>query len=88
MRLRNLTKPWLIIAVLILAWTIFNPAGTDEHQLIWAAGGFGEFWFKYVSQPIFTLLMAVWLWRLALLVILFIEVPIKDVLTKLLGILV
>ena len=70
MRLRNLTKPWLIIAVLILAWTLFKPAGTDEHQLIWAAGGFGEFWFKYVSRPIFTLLMAAWLWRLVLLVIL------------------
>ena len=69
-RLRNLTRPWLIIAVLILAWTIFKPAQTDYHELIWAAGGFGGFWFNYVSRPIFTLLMAAWLWRMALLVIL------------------
>ena len=69
-RLRNLTKPWLIIAVLILAWTIFKPAISDDHELIWAAGGFGGFWFNYVSRPIFTILMVAWLWRLALLVIL------------------
>jgi hypothetical protein len=70
MRLRNLTKPWLIIVVLILAWTIFKPVATDDHELVWAAGGFGGFWFNYVSRPIFTFLMVAWLWRLALLVIL------------------
>ena len=69
-RLRNLTMPWLIIAVLILAWTIFKPAVSDDHELIWAASGFGGFWFNYVSRPIFTILMVAWLWRLALLVIL------------------
>jgi hypothetical protein len=69
-RLRNLTKPWLITVVLILAWTIFRPAAPDEHELNWAAGGFGGFWFRYVSRPIFTILLAGWLWRLTLLVIL------------------
>jgi len=69
-RLRDLVKPWLIIAVLILAWTLFKPAVSEEHELIWADGGFGVFWFNYVSRPIFTIFMAAWLWRLALLVIL------------------
>ncbi|MGR8979617.1 MAG: hypothetical protein ACU84H_05945 [Gammaproteobacteria bacterium] len=69
-RLRNLTQPWLVIAILILAWTILKPAGTDDHELIWASGGFGGLWFNYFSRPIFTILMAAWLWRLALLVIL------------------
>jgi hypothetical protein len=69
-RLRNLTKPWLIIIVLILAWTIFKPAAIDDHELNWSTGGFGQLWYSYVSRPIFTILMAAWLWRLALMVIL------------------
>lgn len=69
-RLRNLTMPWLIITVLILAWTIFKPVASDDHEVIWAASGFGGFWFNYISRPIFTIFMVAWLWRLALLVIL------------------
>ena len=56
-RLRNLTKPWLVIAVLILAWTILKPVATDEHELVWPTGGFGGFWYNFVSRPIFTFLM-------------------------------
>lgn len=69
-RLRNLTRPWLIISVIILVWTIIKQGTTADHELIWAVGGFGGLWFSYVSLPIFTVLIAAWLWRLVLLIIL------------------
>ena len=65
-RLRNLTMPWVMIAIIIIAWTVFKPAVSDDHELSWAAGGFGGWWLNYVSRPIFSVLMVAWLWRLVL----------------------
>ena len=35
-RLRNSTLPWLFIAVIILAWLMFEPPHSGEHELVWA----------------------------------------------------
>lgn len=73
-RLRDATRPWLALGVLVLAWTL--TARTGGHELAWAeegAGrqiGFGGLWFAYVARPIYLLLVGVWLWRLTLLALL------------------
>jgi hypothetical protein len=78
-RLRDRTLPWVLIAVLVVAWTILQPvAGGPEagHEAKWASSGdggglgFGGWWLMYVSRPIFGALLAAWLWRLALLFVL------------------
>ena len=78
-RLRDRSLPWVLIAVFVVAWTILQPvaAGSDaEHEAKWAASveggglGFGGWWFIYVSRPIFGVLLAGWLWRLALVFVL------------------
>ena len=78
-RLRDRALPWVLIAVIVAAWTILQPvAGGSEagHEAKWASSaeggglGFGGFWLLYVSRPIFGALLAAWLWRLALVFIL------------------
>jgi hypothetical protein len=76
-RLRDRTLPWLLIAVVVIAWTILEPVGGGSeagHEAAWAAEGgglgFGGFWLLYVSRPIFGALLAAWLWRLVLVFIL------------------
>ena len=78
-RLRDRTLPWLLIAVIVIGWTILEPVGGGSeagHEAAWAASGdggglgFGGFWLLYVSRPIFGALLAAWLWRLALVFIL------------------
>jgi len=78
-RLRNRTLPWVVIAVLIVAWAVLEPvdAGSElAHELNWALiggpgnFGFGGWWFMYVSRPIFNALLAAWLWRLVLVFLL------------------
>jgi len=76
-RLRDRALPWLLIAVVVLAWTLLQPVsvGSDAgHEAKWASEGgglgFGGWWFLYVSRPIFSVLLAAWLWRLALLFVL------------------
>ena len=76
-RLRDRTLPWVLIAVVVIAWTILQPTavGADAgHEAKWASEGgglgFGGWWFLYVSRPIFSVLLAGWLWRLALVFVL------------------
>jgi hypothetical protein len=78
-RLRDRTLPWLLIAVVVLAWTILQPVAVGSeagHEAKWASSaeggglGFGGWWFLYVSRPIFSVLLAAWLWRLALVFVL------------------
>ena len=77
-RLRDRTLPWVLIAVLVIGWTIVQPFATSEagHEAKWASIaesgglGFGGWWFMYVSRPIFGALLAAWLWRLALVFVL------------------
>jgi hypothetical protein len=74
-RLRDRSLPWVLIVVLVVAWTILQPvAGGSEagHEAKWASSGeagglgFGGWWLMYVSRPIFGALLAAWAWRLAL----------------------
>ena len=78
-RLRDRTLPWVVIAVLVAAWTILQPVAIGSeagHEARWASSGeagglgFGGWWFLYVSRPIFSVLLAAWLWRLALVFVL------------------
>jgi hypothetical protein len=78
-RLRDRTLPWVLIAVLVVAWTILQPVAVGSeagHEAKWAASGeagglgFGGWWLLYVSRPIFGVLLAAWLWRLALVFVL------------------
>jgi hypothetical protein len=78
-RLRDRTLPWVLIATLIIAWTVLEPmaARSDlDHEVNWASNGradhlgFGGWWFMYVSRPIFVAFLAAWLWRLILMFIL------------------
>jgi hypothetical protein len=75
--LRDRTLPWVLIAV--LAWTILQPAAVGSeagHEARWASNGeggglgFGGWWLMYVSRPIFGVLLAAWVWRLALVFVL------------------
>ena len=73
-RLRRAWLPWVIIAGLGIALGIAGSHTGSAHELIWAnqqnaAGmgvGFGGWWFRYVSRPIFYILALGWFWRLAL----------------------
>jgi hypothetical protein len=78
-RLRDRALPWVVIAVLVAAWTILQPVAVGaeaEHEAKWASSagggglGFGGWWFLYVSRPIFSVLLIAWLWRLALVFLL------------------
>jgi hypothetical protein len=79
-------QPWLVMAVLVIAWCDNNPAARGGHELLWAAGdsghrlelGFGVFWFRFVAQPIFIALVLAWLWRLALIAILMVRISRLD----------
>ena len=75
-KLRDLTLPWVLILGLVMAGQALGAGGT--HDLIWAGEGdaptsfgFGGWWFAWVSRPIFIALLLGWLWRLALLCVLF-----------------
>jgi hypothetical protein len=75
--LRDRTMPWLMIGILVATQAFLETPSMISHELNWAADGpgmlnlgFAGWWFHFVSRPIFTVLAAGWLWRLALLVIL------------------
>jgi hypothetical protein len=78
-RLRDRALPWVVIAVVVAAWTFLQPAAVGSeagHEAMWASSaegggyGFGGWWFLYVSRPIFSVLLVAWLWRLALVFLL------------------
>ena len=76
-RLRDQALPWVVIAVVVAAWTILQPVAVGAeagHEAKWASEGgglgFGGWWFLYVSRPIFSVLLVAWLWRLALVFVL------------------
>lgn len=79
LRLRNRTLPWVAIAGIVLAITVLEPASAESHlghEVSWAEEGapgrlgFGGWWFMYVSRPVFSALLAAWLWRLVLVFLL------------------
>jgi hypothetical protein len=73
-RLRDASLPWVAIIGLALAWSLGGPGG-DPHEMSWAESGsdlgFGGWWFLVVARPIFIVLALGWLWRIALLIVLF-----------------
>jgi hypothetical protein len=78
-RLRNATLPWVLILGLVGAWTALGPVVREGEELNWAMEsasgpphvGFGGWWFLFVARPIYITLVLGWLWRLALLTLLF-----------------
>ena len=75
-RLRDSSLPWVVVLGLTLAWVIADPADPHNDALSWAVDGagnlgFGAWWFAYVSRPIFSVLVLGWLWRIAVVFILF-----------------
>jgi hypothetical protein len=75
--LRDRTLPWVIIAGLVVGWTVLGPRVHQPHELLWAVEtpvqtqlGVGGWWYLYVARPIYVTLVLAWLWRVALLVVL------------------
>lgn len=78
-RLRDATLPWIVVLGLALALSTMSSLGERAHELEWAlegAGatrevGFGGWWLMLVGRPIYLVLLLGWLWRAALLALLF-----------------
>ncbi len=76
-QLRDSTLPWILIAGVVFAWTLFQPVSIHSHEIVWAseAGGssfgFGGWWYLFVARPVFLALLLGWTWRLVLLFVLF-----------------
>ncbi len=74
-RLRDASLPWIFVTGLALAWIFGAPVHPDSHEISWAATGsdfgFGGWWFLYVARPVFIVLLLGWLWRIALVIVLF-----------------
>ena len=74
-RLRDASLPWILVIGCTLAWIFATPVQSDSHDLAWSAAGgelgFGGWWFLYVVRPIFLVLLLGWLWRIALVILLF-----------------
>jgi hypothetical protein len=75
-RLRDSSLPWVFIIGAAIAWSIVDRGGIQSDAMSWALDengslGFGGAWFIYVVRPIFVGLLLSWLWRIALVVMLF-----------------
>ena len=78
-RLRRAAAPWLMILAVALAIATIDAVTHRAHELVWAEDsdaapggiGFGGWWLLYVARPIFLAIALGWLWRAALLTILF-----------------
>ena len=79
LRLRGAARPWIVIGALVVAWTAVGSLARDSDGLNWASEGaapaahlgFGGWWFLLVARPIYIALVLAWLWRVALLTLLF-----------------
>ncbi len=70
-RIRDATLPWILIAGLVIAWTIVDQPDAHVDAIAWAvdasgALGFGGWWFAFVARPILLALLLAWLWRILL----------------------
>lgn len=74
-RLRDASFPWICVIGFAGAWILGMPVHTDADEMSWAAAGndfgFGGLWFLYVAKPIFVILLLGWVWRVALIILLF-----------------
>lgn len=77
-RLRDAWPAWATILGIVLLSGMVDRDSTHDHELVWAredsAGkigfGFAGWWFLHVMRPLFTALLLVWLWRLAVCAVL------------------
>jgi hypothetical protein len=77
-RWRDSSLPWLFVIGVALAWTVVDRMPVHGDEMSWAFDGhdgltFGGVWFAYVVRPIFVALVLGWLWRIVLLVMLFVR---------------
>ncbi|MCU0736389.1 MAG: hypothetical protein MUF20_12885 [Methylotetracoccus sp.] len=84
-RLRDTVYPWVVILALVVAVESVAMSVADTHELIWAgppgdtaALGFGGWWYLYVARSIFLVLLLAWVWRVILLLILFLRISRLD----------
>ena len=76
-RLRDSTRPWVVILAIVIAWAWLSPVAGDVHEIVWTDPesaperiGFGGYWFLYVARPVYFALLMSWLWRVVLLFVL------------------
>lgn len=74
--LRDSVLPWIAIAAVLASFFLLSLPSELPHELSWASTpgsglGFGAWWYLYVGRSIFLTLLLAWLWRLALLFVLF-----------------
>ena len=77
-KLRDSTLPWVALCAVLVTFFFLSSSPEVPHELVWVADssasaglGFGAWWYLYVGRTIFLTLLFAWLWRLALLFILF-----------------
>jgi hypothetical protein len=77
-RLRNATMPWIVILGVVVAFATTSEIVHRAHEVEWAGAGavdagpgFGGLWYLYVGRTIYLALVLAWLWRIALLTVLF-----------------
>lgn len=77
-RLRDSVLPWIAIFAVLASFFLLSRPSEVPHELSWAKGqadgagmGLGVWWYLYVGRTIFLTLLLAWLWRLALLFLLF-----------------
>ena len=77
-RLRDSVLPWIAIFAALASFFLLSRPSEVPHELSWAKGqadgagmGLGVWWYLYVGRTIFLTLLLAWLWRLALLFVLF-----------------
>jgi hypothetical protein len=76
--MRDGWRPAIVILGLVVSWALTGPTW-NQHAPRWAvtdppaaaaAAAFGLAWYNFVSRPIFSALLLLWLWRLILMTML------------------
>lgn len=75
-RLRDTSLPWVLVFGAAVAWSLADVPAARDDAMAWAFApdgtlGFGGWWVACVVRPIFVALLLGWLWRIALVVVLF-----------------
>ena len=78
-RWRDSSLPWVLVLGAALGWSLVDHPDPHVDTLSWALAadgglGFGGAWYAYVVRPLFVALLLGWLWRIALLAVLFARV--------------
>jgi hypothetical protein len=78
-RWRDWSMPWVFLFGIAVGWGIVDRSPIQTDAMSWALDengslGFGGAWFLYVVRPIFLGLLLAWLWRIGLLVMLFVRI--------------